>query len=725
MGRDEAIQILAVTPQPDSDDLLAPLLGRDELRVVTAQTVQAAAQHVRTATVDCLVCDAEMPDFDGIAFLEALRARDPFLPVIVRAVDRNAETIDRASAARVTDILTPGETDESVAALIETVARRYRSRSGPRPDPKAVLDGTLDPIFVLRDGELAWANGAAVSQFDPEGTDGLTEAAFLTRVGLDAGDLAAWTERFATGECTFDFGTASITMGNAREWTGQYIATSSNWQDDVAVALVLTEGHLEKSGTPHTATGESQRDGGVLDDSAYRRLFRDAINGIAIQRIVTDEHGRALDYVFEDVNEAFERITGLDAEEIQGKRGSTVFDLPDDPTDDPFISRYGDVALKGNRIEFEAYSEPLDQHHRVTAYPLDGDRIAAVFIDITDRVEATDELATYEQIVQRVDDPIMFQDRDGAFQVVNDALVEYAGVPRSELLGTDEFAFMDEPTATRVQEKKALVLEHAEPISYTISPSLRGRGDRSFATTRYPHYDETGTIVGSIAICRDITDLKDRERQLQVLSRVLRHNLRNDLNVITGSAEVLREQTQEPLASAADRILSTGTDMIELVDTERQIVELLTGNARTTSVSIAPLLSAAVETARASFPDGEITLHCPIDARIEAVPVLENAFAELIENGIEHNDNDPPRVSVEATRDGDVLRIDIQDNGPGIPAEEQAVLRPQADRSPLLHGTGLGLWLARYSITHVGGSLRFVDADRGTHIVVTVPLTTD
>jgi len=42
--------------------------------------------------------------------------------------------------------------------------------------------------------------------------------------------------------------------------------------------------------------------------------------------------------------------------------------------------------------------------------------------------------------------------------------------------------------------------------------------------------------------------------------------------------------------------------------------------------------------------------------------------------------------------------------------------------SPLLHGTGLGLWLARYCITHVHGTLRFADDDRGTHVVVTLPI---
>ncbi|WP_169051743.1 hybrid sensor histidine kinase/response regulator [Halorhabdus amylolytica] len=703
-----------------TDGLIAQITGRDGMHVVAEKTIKTVIEQLQTATVDCLICDTTSPDVDGVTLLEITRALDPVLPVFVRVKGQNAAVVDRVSAARPTDIVTPEDEIETVASLIEAVARRYRTRSAPVPTRGGILDGAPDPIFVCQEGDVTYANCRATVKFGPAETDEGTDVRSSVEFDPGVSDLETWTRRITTGECVFDSGTASITTADGQQWVVDYVATAINWQNAPAAVIVLTG--CERTQPKATASRQSESDNGVLDDGAYRQLFRDAINGIAIQRVITEEDGRAVDYVFEDVNTAFERITGLKAEEIQGKRGSDVFDLPEDPTEDPFITRYGDVALNGKRVDFEAYSEPLDQHHRVTSYPLDGKRIAAVFIDITDRVEATAELATYEEIVQRVEDPIMLQDRDGAFQIVNDAVVEYAGLPRSELLGADEFAFMDDETAERIQQMKTRVLKREDAIDYTISPTLRGGGERAFVTTRYPHYDGTGTIVGTVAISRDITQRKNRERQLQVLSRVLRHNLRNDLNVITGNAEVLREQTQGTLSDAADRILTTGTEVIDLINTERHIVELLTGNTERTIMSLTPLLSAAIQTVQASSPEAEIDVHCSIDVKIKAVPILEDAFTELIENGIDHNDSDTPRVTVEVSRDGNAVRIDIRDNGPGIPPKEQAVLTDQVEQSPVVHGTGLGLWLARYSISHAGGSLRFADAARGTHVVVTLPI---
>lgn len=717
MAQNSSLAILVVSASRGADSLIDQIEGRDGIHVTTVQTIEAAVGRLRTATVDCLVCDSRLPDGDGITLLEIVRAWDPRRPVIVRLDEDETSAVDRAIAAQATDIVRPGDETESIVALVESVARRHRTRATPRPDPEAALDSAPDPIVVAQTGAIVYANSAAGDQF------GISETGEADgRFDFDGDDLQAWARQRETGDRPFETGTVTVRTPESRELRAEYAATDINWHGGPATVVVSTGVADEHAGLGSPSVRNTESDGEVLDDAAYRQLFRDAINGIAIQRVVTDRDGRAVDYVFEDVNAAFERITGLTAGEIQGKRGSDVFDLPEDPTEDPFITRYGDVALQDRRIEFEAYSEPLDQHHRVTAYPLDGNRIAAVFIDITDRVEATAELATYEEIVQRVGDPIMLQDREGAFQLVNDALVEYAGIPRAELLGSDEFAFMDEQTAERIQEMKARVLETEQPVNYNTSPTLQGRRDRSFATTRYPQYDDTGDVVGTIAICRDVTHLKNQERQLQVFSRLLRHNLRNDLNVITGNAEVLRERVQEPLTATADRILATGEEVIDLIDTERHIVELLTEDVQRTVLPIRPLLTAAVETVQASYPEGEIEFQCPLDARITAVPLLENAFAELIENGIEHNDSETPRVTVEVTREGDAVRVDIRDDGPGIPAEERAVLTDQVEPSPLLHSTGLGLWLVRYSVAHVGGSLQFGDAESGTHVVVTLPI---
>jgi len=102
-------------------------------------------------------------------------------------------------------------------------------------------------------------------------------------------------------------------------------------------------------------------------EKKYRSLFEHMINGFALHKIICDEQGKPIDYEFLEVNKSFEKMTGLKGEEIIGKLVTVV--LPgteDDPAD--WIGRYGQVALGGDPLKFEQYSEALDKHYSVHAF---------------------------------------------------------------------------------------------------------------------------------------------------------------------------------------------------------------------------------------------------------------------------------------------------------------------------------------------------------------------
>jgi signal transduction histidine kinase len=83
---------------------------------------------------------------------------------------------------------------------------------------------------------------------------------------------------------------------------------------------------------------------------------------------------------------------------------------------------------------------------------------------------------------------------------------------------------------------------------------------------------------------------------------------------------------------------------------------------------------------------------CPV----EAVPKLDIAIENLVENAVEHNDATRPRVSVEVTN-GDRPTLVVSDNGPGIPEQEIAALEGERETS-LEHGSGIGLWLVKWIV---------------------------
>lgn len=216
--------------------------------------------------------------------------------------------------------------------------------------------------------------------------------------------------------------------------------------------------------------------------------------------------------------------------------------------------------------------------------------------------------------------------------------------------------------------------------------------------------------------------VSDREEQLAVLARILRHNLRNEMNVILGSAETIEENAPDEIAHHAAQIQDAGNTLIELTEKERVMVETLVDPLDKTAIDLDSLLSDTVERLQNTHPGAEIALAEDTLPEVRGVPDLDRAFEELIENGIIHNDSDPPTVSVTAEKTGDTVTIRITDNGPGISPDEVAVITGDTPVGPLQHGSGLGLRLADLIISQSNGDLEFTSSDsQGTEVRVTLP----
>jgi len=129
-------------------------------------------------------------------------------------------------------------------------------------------------------------------------------------------------------------------------------------------------------------------------EARHRSLFDHSLNGLALHQIVTDGEGQPVDYVFLDVNRAFEELTGLTAAQVVGRRVTEV--LPD--IERSFISVYGRVALTGESMEVDQYAGSLGRHYEISAFSPAPGQFAASFVDVTARKRA--EQALREQAEQ-------------------------------------------------------------------------------------------------------------------------------------------------------------------------------------------------------------------------------------------------------------------------------------------------------------------------------------
>jgi PAS domain S-box-containing protein len=127
----------------------------------------------------------------------------------------------------------------------------------------------------------------------------------------------------------------------------------------------------------------------------YRQLFDQMIEGFALHEIICNEEGHPINYRFLTVNPAFERQTGLRAEDLIGK---TVLEMMPD-TEAHWIETYGKVALTGEPIKFENYSQTLDRYFAVIAFQIQPGQFACIFDDITEQKRMQEVMVQSEKMM--------------------------------------------------------------------------------------------------------------------------------------------------------------------------------------------------------------------------------------------------------------------------------------------------------------------------------------
>jgi signal transduction histidine kinase len=290
----------------------------------------------------------------------------------------------------------------------------------------------------------------------------------------------------------------------------------------------------------------------------------------------------------------------------------------------------------------------------------------------------------------------------------------------------------------------------------------RGEYDVDFET---PREDEFGTVFGSLARMRDalrarIAALDDANQRLEeqrvvisVLNRMLRHNMRNEMNLVRGYARrIVADSDDDGVVEDAERVDRIADGLVRQAAKARRVEALLDhDHVPSDSVDLVPLVEATVDHYREVAPEVRFAVETPSEASVYGCEQVQVALDNLVENAVEHGCGavDPrtqpdehqqadggdgrsgarggtadaidgrAEVRVSVSTDGDAVEVRVADDGPGIPEHE--VLAIGDEETALEHGSGLGLWVTDIVVSHVDGDLSFERGpDGGT--VVTVRL---
>ncbi|MBN1181997.1 MAG: response regulator [Bacteroidales bacterium] len=283
----------------------------------------------------------------------------------------------------------------------------------------------------------------------------------------------------------------------------------------------------------------------------YELLFTEMGSGFALHKMIYDKDGNPKDYMFIDINPAFERLTGLHRESIIGRTVLQV--MP--KTEKYWIERYGDVAKYGNSVTFDEYSGEIDRYYEVKAYCPQKDYFAVIFNDITYRKkyefelkDKNEEIAAQNEELQSMQLELMkrleeieakqeelnqakyfldtlmdnfteyiyFKDKQSRFVKVNKAMIDKFHMDGpEEVIGKNDFDFYADEHAIPALSDEQKVIKTGKPILDYVEREVNKDGNITWVTTsKLPLKDKMGKIIGTFGVSKDIT--KDYEMLLQL-----------------------------------------------------------------------------------------------------------------------------------------------------------------------------------------------------------------
>ncbi|MEN1759050.1 ATP-binding protein [Anoxynatronum sibiricum] len=249
-----------------------------------------------------------------------------------------------------------------------------------------------------------------------------------------------------------------------------------------------------------------------------RTFMEQAPMGYAYHRMECDADGQPVDYVFIDVNRAYEEMTGLKREKMLGKRLSQA--VPAVLTDGfDWVGFYAQAALEGKTVETEQYVSSLECYYRIKAVPAEEFHFICYITNITAEKE---QMERFRSVASALNDIVL--DLDDAFRFTGVYTTDESQLlfPKEFLIGKSIEEVFDEAMALKTLENLQMV-QQSDSNSMMEYPSWHTGEERWYQAVYLGRQDSFGRWRYNIVI-RDISEsrtaalaLEESERSKSVL----------------------------------------------------------------------------------------------------------------------------------------------------------------------------------------------------------------
>jgi PAS domain S-box-containing protein len=477
-------------------------------------------------------------------------------------------------------------------------------------------------------------------------------------------------------------------------------------------------------------------------EERYRTLFTNMTEGFALGEAICDASGTPRDFRLVEMNDAFERQSGLRREDVQGRPMSQV--LPH--LEGSWVEVYGGVATTGRPVRFEDYNADLGRHFEVFCYSPAPMRFAILFNDVTSRRRTEEALreseARFRALAEAMPQMVWTTDAGGAIDYLNGRWRAYTGAAESAPLESAWSAIHPEDVA-RARERWEASAATGAPYEAEYRLRREDGAYRWHLARGVPVRDASGKVRAWFGTTTDVHDLKilhealsEADRRKSEFLGVLSHELRNPLAPIRNALFLLeRAPSGSEQAARAHAVLRRQTEhLTRLVDDLLDVTRISRGKIelRRGRVDLNEVAARAGEDHRAMFDASGAELR----VEVERAPIwvdgdgtrLAQIVANLLQNAAKFTGGGGI-VTLSLARRAGNAEIRVRDNGAGIePGLLAHVFEPftQGDQTLARSGGGLGrgLALVKGLAELHGGSVvaRSEGPGKGAEFLVRLPL---
>lgn len=459
------------------------------------------------------------------------------------------------------------------------------------------------------------------------------------------------------------------------------------------------------------------RDDIKLDEKHYRELLIYLPEGVAITDLeenllfVNDEFAEMLGYEYQD-------LLGMSIYNLIPEHEKAILDRESAKRAVGVSSAYNMAMVRkdGGEIIVRISGVPRrDKEDNVIG-------TMAVIIDITAEREQELELQKLSRAIEASSTSVVITDLDGTIEYVNPKFSELTGYSSEEALGENPRILKSDRTPHKTYDDLWDTLT-AGKVWQGRFVNRKKNGELYWEEASIaPVFDSDSNVTHYVAVKEDITRSVVAEEQLHLSNQdlklytsFLQHDLRNDLQVLMSHAEAAHMIVDED---------SRASEYISIVQAaSERMVHLLDIFGRPADMNDVDIVG-ILEKCKLQAEKTHSNLSVKIDVKTEDTDVLSArlipiVFDNLMRNSAEYAEKDVT-LSIEITNEDDIIRITLNDDGPGISKEVESKL---FEKGASTSGGGLGLYLTKKVIEGYGGKIEYIPSknEKGTTFRIELP----